>query len=450
VEQSGTTAPTSTLAVERKALDPEWNAGTGELERQSGTVTVLTVENGKASKEKGPSVSSLNRSLVFRSELSDLLERFSRAKLGEGGSSQTIASYRAELRPFFSYLVNEAHPPLTAIADVTPSHLLAYRDLLMTRERKTRGASPAPAPRHRAERREAAEGSCLLAATTVASHVGAIRRFFEFLTTADILLLNPARHLKPPRVPRHLPRNVPSVMEMRRLLSAKGRKRPLAIRDQAILELLYGTGLRTSELCNLLLTDFDAERRILLIRHGKGGKDRILPVGEKAREALLAYLVLRRKAPLSAAPTAARPLRARAKAGGTYQQRKRYDMGPPLAAAWYSTAPQLFVNQFGRPMTGDALKDLVASAEKRAHLKKHISAHSLRHAFATHLLKGHADIRHIQRLLGHSSLRTTEIYTRVDTADLKKVLKRCHPREREAASGDDSQQEDFFPAKDAE
>ncbi|MGA7990280.1 MAG: tyrosine-type recombinase/integrase [Thermoanaerobaculia bacterium] len=306
----------------------------------------------------------------------------------------------------------------------------------MTRERKARGPSGGKVSARIEERREAAEGSHLLSATTVACHVSAIRRFFEFLTTSDVLLLNPARHLKPPRVPRHLPRNVPSVMEMRRLLSTKGRKRPLAVRDQAILELLYGTGLRTSELCNLLLTDFDAERRILLIRHGKGGKDRIIPVGEKAREALLAYLVLRRKAPPPKGATSPRPLRARAKAGGTYMQRKRYEMGPPLLAAWSSTAPQLFVNQFGRPMTGDALKDLVASAEKRAHLKKHVSAHSLRHAFATHLLKGHADIRHIQRLLGHSSLKTTEIYTRVDTADLKKVLKRCHPREQEGVFED--------------
>ena len=433
VEQSGRKGPTSTFLSGPARLNPTGTLEQGKLERRNGTVTVTDAASADQ-------LSSPNCSLVFRAELQDLLERFTRAKLGEGGSPGSLVSYRAQLRPFFFYLVNEAQPPVTTIADVTPSHLLAYRDLLMTRERKARGPSSGRVSARIEERREAAEGSHLLSATTVACHVCAIRRFFEFLTTSDVLLLNPARYLKPPRVPRHLPRNVPSVMEMRRLLSTKGRKRPLAVRDQAILELLYGTGLRTSELCNLLLTDFDAERRILLIRHGKGGKDRIVPVGEKAREALLAYLVLRRKAPPSKAPTASRPLRARAKAGGTYMQRRRFEMGPPLLAAWSSSAPQLFVNQFGRPMTGDALKDLVASAEKRAHLKKHVSAHSLRHAFATHLLKGHADIRHIQRLLGHSSLKTTEIYTRVDTADLKKVLKRCHPRE----------QEDLFPAKDAE
>jgi site-specific recombinase XerD len=230
-------------------------------------------------------------------------------------------------------------------------------------------------------------------------------------------------------------------MEMRKLLSAKGRKRPLAVRDQAILELFYGTGLRTAELCHLLLTDFDADRRILFVRHGKGGKDRIVPVGEKAAEALLQYLVLRRKAPASAAPPIARPIRARAKSDGGPVQRRRFEMGPPLAAAWYSTAPQLFVNQFGRPMTGDAIKDVVATAVKRARLKRHVSPHALRHAFATHLLQGRADIRHIQTLLGHSSLKTTEIYTRVDTTDLRRVLKRCHPREREAASGYESQRE---------
>lgn len=425
--------------------------GGGSLRENAG-ITVVTVAPSSAAARSDAQLSSPNRSepqrraddaearLRFRVELDELLLRFERAKRGEGNAPGTLETTSRSLRELFRFLVHDAAPAPHSVVDVTAAHLLAYRDLLMTREKRTPGAQGLKAGQKAGqmapaadERREAVEGSCLLSASTVTVHVVALRRFFDFLTLSDVLLVNPARHIKPPRVPRHLPRNVPSVMEMRKLLSARGRKRPLAVRDQAILELFYGTGLRTAELCHLLLTDFEADRGILFVRHGKGGKDRVVPVGEKAAQALLQYLVLRRKAPASTAPPIARPIRARARCDGGPSQRRRFEMGPPLPAAWYSTAPQLFVNQFGRPMTGDAIKDVVATAVKRARLKRHVSPHALRHAFATHLLQGRADIRHIQTLLGHSSLRTTEIYTRVDTSDLARVLKRCHPRERESA-----------------
>lgn len=408
--------------------------------RGNAGITVVTVAPSNAAAR-----SDAEARLRFRAELDELLLRFERARRGEGNAPGTLETTSRSLRELFRFLVHDVAPAPRSVVDVTAAHLLAYRDLLMTREKRTPGAQGLMAGQKALapdERREAVEGSCLLSASTVTVHVVAMRRFFDFLTLSDVLLVNPARHVKPPRVPRHLPRNVPSVMEMRKLLSARGRKRPLAVRDQAILELFYGTGLRTSELCHLLLTDFDADRGILFVRHGKGGKDRVVPVGEKAAQALLQYLVLRRKAPASAAPPIARPVRARARPDGGPGQRRRFAMGPPLSAAWYSTAPQLFVNQFGRPMTGDAIKDVVATAVKRARLKRHVSPHALRHAFATHLLQGRADIRHIQSLLGHSSLRTTEIYTRVDTTDLKRVLKRCHPRERESVSGPEGQREE--------
>lgn len=426
--------------------------GGGSL-RGNAEITVVTVAPSTPAARSASQLSSLNRSepqrraedaetrLRFRAELDELLFRFERAKRGEGNATGTLETTSRSLRELFRFLVHDVAPAPRSVVDVTAAHLLAYRDLLMTREKRTPGVQGLKAGQETGlkapaadERREAVEGSCLLSASTVTVHVVAMRRFFDFLTLSDVLLVNPARHIKPPRVPRHLPRNVPSVMEMRKLLSARGRKRPLAVRDQAILELFYGTGLRTSELCHLLLTDFEADRGILFVRHGKGGKDRVVPVGEKAAQALLQYLVLRRKAPASAAPPIARPVRARARCDGGPGQRRRFEMGPPLPAAWYSTAPQLFVNQFGRPMTGDAIKDVVATAVKRARLKRHVSPHALRHAFATHLLQGRADIRHIQALLGHSSLRTTEIYTKVDTTDLARVLKRCHPREREEPS----------------
>lgn len=182
---------------------------------------------------------------------------------------------------------------------------------------------------------------------------------------------------------------------MKRLLAVARRStRRLGPRDAAILELLYGTGLRNSEVCSLSVFDYDAAQETVFVRNGKGGKDRIVPVGKKAREALERYAAAR---------------------GG------------------HEPPSPLFVTAKGTPLTPDTVRQLLTRVLRRAGLYKksqHVTPHSLRHACATHLLRGHADIRHIQVLLGHSSLRTTEIYTRVDTTDLARVLKRCHPRER--------------------
>ena len=363
VEQSGKPAVVPLFSQPREQLSPEWKSGTGKLEACAG-ITV-TVEP-----------SSLNRSaLKLRAGLEELLERFLLAKRGEGGSPETLTNYRQKLRELFRYLAEERVPVIARVSDVTTEHLIGYRDSLLSREKK--------------------RGEGFLSVNSVWAHVGAIRRFFEFLASSDEILLDPARYLKGPRKPRHLPRDVPTIWQMRRLLTARKRRRfPHAVRDRAILEVLYGTGLRNSELCNLELSDYSAEKDVLFVRHGKGGKDRVVPVGQKAREALERYLWQKR---------------------ATARGRER---------------ARIFLTQYGTPITTEAVRDLVERAGKRAGLKQRVRPHSLRHACATHLLKGQADIRSIQALLGHASLSTTEIYTRVDTTDLKRVLRRCHPREQ--------------------
>lgn len=334
------------------------------------TVVTVTAEEPSAGRDSTRETSFI---LAFDAALS----RFLCAKQAEGDSPNTLRALKRSLKDLFSFLLGAG--ALQSLADVTAEHMIAYRDLLLTRQK--RPTCPE------------ASASGLLAASSVTQQLWAVRSFFQFLQERDEIIIDPSRLLRPPRLPRRLPRDVPSVPEMRRLLrKAASRNHFLALRDAAILELLYGTGLRNAELCGLLLEDFQKDARIVFVRNGKGGKDRVLPVGQKAAQALERYL---QKRP-----------------GGED-----------------SAKTSLFLTRHGTPLRPAYVRALVRRAARRIGLQKRVTPHSLRHACATHLLKGQADIRKIQVLLGHASLATTEIYTRVDTSDLKRVLARCHPRE---------------------
>jgi integrase/recombinase XerD len=162
------------------------------------------------------------------------------------------------------------------------------------------------------------------------------------------------------------------------------------IRERAVLELLYGTGLRASELAALQLDDVDLASRVLFVRQGKGSKDRMIPFGETAREAISSYLREHR---------------------------------PP------KTGP-LFLTVTGRPLTCGTLGTLVRNAGRRAGLERPASPHRLRHSYATHLLRNGADLFSIKALLGHASLSSTQVYLEVDVSDLARMIERSHPRER--------------------
>jgi integrase/recombinase XerD len=225
--------------------------------------------------------------------------------------------------------------------------------------------------------------------------VSVLKSLYGFLYKRSFLLSNPASALEYPHVEQRLPRSILTIPEARRLVEAPDTKTFIGLRDRAILETLYSTGIRAGELANLKLSDIDTEERVLRVIMGKGRKDRNVPLTRSAAEAVEAYLK-----------------RGRPRIRGS------------------QPSPLLFLALRGGKMHDDTLNAAIALWAKKINLGKHITAHSLRHSAATHLLKGGADIRHIQKLLGHSSLQATERYTRVEISDLKEVLKRAHPRGR--------------------
>jgi integrase/recombinase XerD len=228
------------------------------------------------------------------------------------------------------------------------------------------------------------------------NHLKALKSLFRFLCRRSFLLHDPSAPIDYPRSERRLPRVILTKNEARRIVEAPRRSRtPLALRDCAILETLYATGLRVSELANLTPDDVDTEEKVLRVVSGKGRKDRYVPLTTPAARAIEGYLIKAR---------------------------------PPLAAR--KNARFLFIANRGCRMNKSQLGKLVQTWAAVARVKKHVTPHTFRHSVATHLLKGRADIRHIQALLGHSSLASTERYTQVEVSDLAAVLRRAHPRGR--------------------
>ncbi len=229
--------------------------------------------------------------------------------------------------------------------------------------------------------------------TQIGSLAG-LRFFFSWLVKTGRLLWDPTRHLPYPHPPRYLPRSL-KVAEIARLIRSLP-KDTLGLRDRAMVELLYGTGMRRGELSTLDLSDLDFEGRQVLVRQGKGRKDRVVPLGRKAKQALLDYLE-----------------------GARGKLVRGDDPGA------------VFLGRDGRRLGMGGVTGRLHELGRRVRLK--LAPHLLRHSCATHLLRGRADIRHIQRLLGHESLQATERYTQVEMADLRGVIDRCHPREKERA-----------------
>jgi integrase/recombinase XerC len=220
-----------------------------------------------------------------------------------------------------------------------------------------------------------------------------LRSFFRFLNREGLLQGNPARPIPSPAKPKSLPA-VLTVDEAARLLETPGGAPRSPLRDRALLELLYSSGLRVSELTGLDLADLDLEEGSVRVR-GKGRKERIVPVGRKAIEAVEAYL-------------------ARERRGGR-------------------AAGALFLNvRDGGRLTSRSIHRLLGARSARQGWSKRISPHALRHSFATHLLGGGADLRAIQEMLGHRSLSTTQRYTRLDLEHLTRVYESAHPRARKA------------------
>jgi site-specific recombinase XerD len=214
-----------------------------------------------------------------------------------------------------------------------------------------------------------------------------------------MLFTSPAAHLALPKVDK-LPRAVLSMAEAGRLVESPPAHTALGKRDRAILETLYGTGIRRGECLRLDLGDVDLSQRQVLVRNGKGKKDRLTPLPGRTVAALDLYL---------------RQIR------------------PALVHD--PREPAVFLTLYGRRVSASTLDQLVRRHGRGAGLRRGVSPHALRHACATHLLKRGADVRHIQRLLGHQRIDTTARYTRVEVGDLQDVLARAHPRGRARTNG---------------
>jgi len=226
--------------------------------------------------------------------------------------------------------------------------------------------------------------------------LAAVKTFFAWLTNTQQIAHNPAAGIQPPRQPQTLPRDILTQDEARRLLEATPTRKPLDIRNRALLEVLYATGIRRAELLALTIYDVDLQTATLRIEQGKGRRARLVPLTQSACAALKLYL-------------------SEARSGYVTQ----------------TTDAALFVSsKSGQPITDNDAVRIVREAAKRAGIAKRITPHTLRHSCATHLLQERADIRQIQKLLGHRRLSTTEIYTHVEIGDLQEVITRCHPREK--------------------
>jgi integrase/recombinase XerD len=229
--------------------------------------------------------------------------------------------------------------------------------------------------------------------SSVARALAAVRSFHRFLVLEGEAEADPAEGVARPKVPRNLPRPL-TVDEVAALVAAPGQDGPVALRDRAILETLYGAGLRISELVALDVDDVDLEEGSVRAV-GKGSKERIVPLGRLAVKALEAYLTRSR---------------------------------PALAAPRSRGA--LFLNRRGGRLTRQGSTNIIKDMARRAGIRKRVTPHMLRHSFATHLLEGGADVRVVQELLGHASLATTQIYTLVTQDRLRDVYFTSHPRAR--------------------
>jgi integrase/recombinase XerC len=235
-----------------------------------------------------------------------------------------------------------------------------------------------------------------LSPVTMGRKLAAVRSFCAHLCRIEVLDGNPARPIRNPKTPQTLPRFLME-SEVERLLSASDRS-PEGVRDSAVLELLYATGLRASEITGIELGDIDLDGRTVRVL-GKGRRERIVPFGAPAQRALQGYLPVRRR--------------------------------------WIEARPSesaLFVTPRGKALTTTGLRRLLARRLEQAALAKRVTPHALRHSFATHLLNAGADLRTIQELLGHASLGTTQRYTHLSTAQMKAVYDRAHPRAHKTRS----------------
>ena len=238
-----------------------------------------------------------------------------------------------------------------------------------------------------------AKGS-LLSLSTQEKLIIIVRNFSRYLKEKDYLLNNPAKHIKPPRKSKKLPKAILSPDEMNKLVHTPDKQTRQGYRDRVVLEILYDTGMRRSELSNLKIPDMDLKSGYVCIRKGKGDKDRVVPMSQRVCVMVQNYIAF------------VRP-----------EYIKTKDTG------------YLVLNRSGNKMVPNGIYIVVKRIGELSKIKKNITPHTLRHTCATHMLRNGAPIRYLQEMLGHESLESTQIYTRVTINDLKKIHAKYHPSE---------------------
>lgn len=228
------------------------------------------------------------------------------------------------------------------------------------------------------------------------NNLKAVKGFFRFLAENNYLVSDPSKDITYAKKPKRLPRSILSGPEAKKVIHAPDTKTALGYRDRTILEVLYSTGIRREETINLLLTDVDYHDGYVRVNSGKGDKDRVVPIGKIACRYLENYV------------KAVRPM---------------------LIRDPYNN--HLFLSMRGGRLSKNVLWEIVKRCTKKTRIKKNISPHTFRHTCATLMLRNKANIRHIQELLGHASLDSTQVYAQVSITDLKEVHAKCHPREKD-------------------
>lgn len=297
----------------------------------------------------------------------DVRDFLDHLRVERGLSAATVGAYRRDLSMYRQYLLTRG---VERPAAATPEDVEGWIDWL----RRAQNAQGRP-----------------FAASSLARMTVAVRGLHRFLAAEGATDRDLGARLESPRPPRSLPKAL-AVEEVARLLDVGGGAGPAALRDDAMLEVLYGAGLRISELVGLDVDDLDRRERLVRVL-GKGDRERVVPYGGAADRALDAWLV-----------------------------RGRPTLGP--------RDPALFLNLRGRRLSRQGAWGIVTGRADAAGLAGRVSPHTLRHSFATHLLDGGADIRVVQELLGHASVTTTQVYTKVSRARLAQVYEQAHPRAR--------------------
>lgn len=319
----------------------------------------------------------------MKSAAAVLMQRYLKAREASGLRPQTRRLLRSHLAAFLVWLSGQG---VTDLRRVTPEQASAYQRHLAT-------------VRHRRSKAEKAP-SKPLAARTRYDMLAAVCRFFRWMVSERLLLADPTGRIELGARLRFQPRNVLTEDEVRALLAAPDTETRAGLRDRALLELLYSTGLRRAEIAALEVADIDFAGGTVFVSCGKGGRSRVVPLGERAAQALRRYV------------ETARP----------------HFVRKPGIAALFLVAERC--GSTGNRLSADAIKHRIGTLAAKAGIERTVTPHALRHSLATHLLRAGASLRHVQAILGHARIDTTEAYTHLAVEDLATAHAKSHPRGR--------------------